>query len=219
MPKFYFFGELQRLIEETDLTKTDLLVYCKIANLPKGCFASYSKLAEMVGKSRRQVIYSVNKLSDLGLLERDPAGAFRAIMGAEVCTEECTEMHQTGEQKCTEVVQKSAHTTNIYNTRSGSTKRDASAPDYPEPISRWLSYRKEIKKPLKQLSIDRLIALYGSDPATTAAKIDFSIEQGYQGLFSPPQSKFGAQARADDYAAAMEANRKLLFGDERNGKH
>ena len=53
-----------------------------------------------------------------------------------------------------------------------------------EALQEWIKYRKEIKKPLKSMSIDRVKKkLSKYDYNTQEAMIEQSIENGWQGLF------------------------------------
>ena len=56
-----------------------------------------------------------------------------------------------------------------------------------EALDEWIAYRKEIKKPLKPMSIDRvikkLIKLSQGDLKIQAAMVEQSIENGWTGLF------------------------------------
>lgn len=56
----------------------------------------------------------------------------------------------------------------------------------PESVLTWVDYRKQIKKPLKQPTIDGLVKRHGEwGESRFAAAVKNSIEQGYQGLFEP----------------------------------
>lgn len=64
------------------------------------------------------------------------------------------------------------------------------ADDTLKPIfEKWLAYRRDIRKPVKersmQASFDRLVKLSDGDAAQAATVIDFCISNGYQGLFAP----------------------------------
>ena len=51
-------------------------------------------------------------------------------------------------------------------------------------LNDWIDYRKEIKKPLKSMSIDRIIKkLSQHSQETQEAMVEQSIENGWQGLF------------------------------------
>tara|TARA_R110002020_G_scaffold292877_5_gene508324 strand:+ start:826 stop:1104 length:279 start_codon:yes stop_codon:yes gene_type:complete len=53
-----------------------------------------------------------------------------------------------------------------------------------QALSEWIAYRKEIKKPLKPMTIDRVKKkLLKYDHETQEAMVEQSIENGWQGLF------------------------------------
>lgn len=68
-------------------------------------------------------------------------------------------------------------------------KKAAEPENLPEPLAEWVTYRKQIKKPLKPPSIDKLMAQYRNDPEAFKAKVEFSIANGYQGLFAPSRQR------------------------------
>jgi len=57
--------------------------------------------------------------------------------------------------------------------------------ELPPPLQEWIAYRKEIRKPLKARTIQKLFKDYETDPIGFASKVEHSISNGYQGLFSP----------------------------------
>ena len=62
-----------------------------------------------------------------------------------------------------------------------------------EALDEWIAYRKEIKKPLRAMSIDRvikkLIKLSGGDLDMQMGIVEQSIENGYTGLFELKRSQ------------------------------
>ena len=74
MGKFYYFGIIQYLIEETDLTLIDLRVFCKIANLPEGMICSLRAMSQFVGVGKSSVQRSLDKLSGLGVIRKTDLG-------------------------------------------------------------------------------------------------------------------------------------------------
>lgn len=63
-------------------------------------------------------------------------------------------------------------------------------PYIPFKVQEWLNYRKEIKKPLKDITIKKLIEEHNKNQDEFALKVDHSIAQGYQGLFAPKDFKY-----------------------------
>lgn len=59
-----------------------------------------------------------------------------------------------------------------------------------QALETWIEYRKEIKKPLRQMSIDRVSRkLSKHDFHTQERMVEQSIENGWQGLFEVKQVK------------------------------
>ena len=60
---------------------------------------------------------------------------------------------------------------------------------YVESVKKWIDYRKSIKKPLAPHSIEAIIKKHSLDATAFEASVNYSIENGYQGLFEPKQQK------------------------------
>jgi hypothetical protein len=58
----------------------------------------------------------------------------------------------------------------------------------PAKLREWIDYRKQIRKPIQQPTIYKLLKDHQADPEGFAIKVDHSIANGYQGLFSPKSS-------------------------------
>ena len=65
---------------------------------------------------------------------------------------------------------------------------DGDAP-LPAPLEEWIEYRKSIRKRLSDRSIKTLIKRYKEDPEKFEASVEYSIANGYQGLFAPKDYK------------------------------
>ena len=64
-------------------------------------------------------------------------------------------------------------------------KEDIKLPDI---LNEWVEYRKEIKKPIADTTIKKLLEDYNKNPIAFTEKVNFSISNGYQGLFAPKQT-------------------------------
>jgi len=62
---------------------------------------------------------------------------------------------------------------------------------YPEPLRNWIEYRKQIGKPIKPITIERLRQQHDADPDAFVQKVNHSIDNGYQGLFAPKPPRSG----------------------------
>lgn len=66
-------------------------------------------------------------------------------------------------------------------------------PEYMDAIQTWIAYRRDIKKPYKSQSsfeafYRKLVKDTENNPATAMEWIEFSMANGYQGLFAPKNS-------------------------------
>ena len=59
----------------------------------------------------------------------------------------------------------------------------------PPALQEWVEYRKQIRKPLKPVTITKLKQQYDKDPAAFAKSVEYSILNGYQGLFAPKEAE------------------------------
>lgn len=59
--------------------------------------------------------------------------------------------------------------------------------DLTEPMEKWIRFRKELKKPLTQSSIDQLVKTYQGDAKRFADAVSFTIGKGWQGLKHPEE--------------------------------
>lgn len=116
-----------------------------------------------------------------------------------------SERKRQSRSPCPQSVRKvsASHADKKRTTEQNRTEQDKSTPLTPQSalpqhldtdafraaLSRWIDYRKQIKKPLKPASMDALVrklAAWGAERA--AQSIDSSIANGYQGLFEPKES-------------------------------
>lgn len=162
MDKFYFFGIIQFAIEETDLTRMELKILCKIANLPRGLQASQSWLAKELDTSRVTVNKGLQKLIDLKLIEKDEDAYRFTTEGVNKTLQGCKENFTGGVKKTLQkVLSKVDSTTNILITNIGDTKESIStpAPDQDPDLLTDKVYLTTGKKPLKNYP-----AIWLSDP-------------------------------------------------------
>ena len=82
-----------------------------------------------------------------------------------------------------------------------------------EPIQEWIDYRKSIKKPISEASIKKLYKRYEKDPNLFMLSVEYSIENGYQGLFEPKSTQQTGDHRSKQKEAIAKAMAELN-GDE-----
>ena len=161
--RFYFFGELHRIVEEFDLTMLELKLYCKVANFGgRGLFARHEVIAGWLSCDAKTVTRKLARLAGLGLIERSDLG-WRIVTGCvphsdegdqkitsgdQMITEgdrKSTKGDQTitsGDQKITDKVIKRSPSgdqtitphTSIINTRSRSTREREDPPTHPPDV-------------------------------------------------------------------------------------
>jgi len=54
-----------------------------------------------------------------------------------------------------------------------------------ESLGNWWEYRRQIRKPLSESSLTQILKKYSGNPGQLKIDVDFSIQQGWQGLFAP----------------------------------
>lgn len=57
-------------------------------------------------------------------------------------------------------------------------------------LNSWIEYRREIGKPLKPSGIKAILKSYDGKPDDLARDVQWSMKQGYQGLFAPTEKTF-----------------------------
>ena len=71
----------------------------------------------------------------------------------------------------------------------------------PQILKDWIEYRKQIKKPIKDITIQKLLKEYNQNPPLFEQKVNYSIANGYQGLFAPKKTSLSV---ADKNKATYE---------------
>jgi hypothetical protein len=168
-----------------------------------GCYASNGYLARSMGLSERQIRNLLKELDDLKLIVRIEQDGKRIIRTVEKVALADALVVQGGGKKLPTPRQKIATgggkklPTYIkdYNKEDKDTRSDAPIVGNPLPFSSdkfskawfsWIDYRKEIKKPIKQSTIDfqwRQFILWGEQKSIDS--INQSITNGWTGLFEP----------------------------------
>jgi len=83
-----------------------------------------------------------------------------------------------------------------------------------KPIQEWIDYRKSIKKPIAEASIEKLYKRYERDPNLFMLSVEYSIENGYQGLFEPKSIQPTGDHRAKQKEAIAKAMAELNGDNE-----
>lgn len=94
------------------------------------------------------------------------------------------------QHKSTPVEQRSTHNNTIHNNTIHSKSNTPLTPqwgDLTEPMQKWIRFRKELKKPLTQSSIDQLVKTYSGQTLRFSEAVAFTIGKGWQGLKHPDE--------------------------------
>ena len=173
---------------DSDLTYREMIVLAELVNLSQGrkCTASNDYLAETLKISKKNVSNVIASLQSKGYItskvETGTRNKHREIV-VNYPQNECPQKMDTVSTNRGRVSTKSGES----KERNKEINKESNPPisPLPEILREWIDYRKEIRKPLKQRTIDKLLKDYEADPETFRQKVEFSITSGYQGLFAP----------------------------------
>jgi len=153
------------------------------------CYAKRKTLAEALKISVRGLQKMIDRLIEKGLLKRHENAALTVtekwLNSQEIKDSSHEQSSPLARTKFTPRHEQSSPPTIKMDNLSVDIKEE----QYPEPLKEWIDYRKEIKKPLKESSIKRLLKKHDLDSHSFALSVDHSIENGYQGLFAPKTNK------------------------------
>lgn len=204
-PKFTGVWIPKEIFQLENLSPQAKFVYGIVDSLDNedGCFASNAFLARSLGLADRQVRNLLKELDDLNLITRIDVDGRRIIRTVEkvalmdaLAVSEGGKKLPTPRQKIATGGGKKLPTYNKdYNKEDIDTRSSApivgkqlpfSSMEFQKAWFRWVDYRKELKKPLKESSVDmqwKQMILWGE--AKTLDSINQSITNGWMGLFEP----------------------------------
>ena len=192
-----------QVFQSTELSNTAKLLYGVVAGLDgtDGCYASNAYLQASLNQSERAIQVVLKQLEDAGLVVRDEINGRRIIRTVESialggCKKLRGGMQKTAGEGCRKL--------HPYNKENNKEDRDTKAkvtwteelPFESEAFSKawlsWIKYRKEIKKPIKESTINAQweeFKKWGEQKSIIS--IELSIKNGWQGLFEPARSVGG----------------------------
>lgn len=198
----------KEVFQHPNLSPTAKFVYGIVDSLDNedGCYASNGYLARSLGLAERQIRNLLKELDDLKLIVRADHNGQRIIRTVEKVALQSILAVSEGGNKLPRGRQKIARgggnklPTYIkeYNKVDKDTRSNAPIVGSPLPFSSeafskawfsWIDYRKEIKKPIKQSTIDfqwRQFVLWGEQKSIDS--INQSITNGWTGLFETKHS-------------------------------
>jgi len=186
------------------LTSTEKMLYGIIQSLDndRGCYASNGYLGRMLGVGQETVRQGISNLEDSKLVSRSASDSGRTIRTTStlslvkapknICTPPQENLHPPTE--------KSVHI--VIDNRNRN--KDTVLPHgklFMDAWFNWLEYRKQRKKPLTKMSIDKqidILSLISEERAVCT--INMSIERGWLGLF-PDATKNTNGLSASDHNA------------------
>lgn len=221
-----------------DLSWTEKILLIEIQNFcngEKGCFASNEYFAKFLNCSVGSIANMLTKLRNLGLVETINFDGRKRILQTNLYEGRVhknmksafinlgTHTSQNYEHINIDVTNKVNNT----NNKEKIIKKESSQIQIPdvlplevplEEIEKWLSYKKEIKKPYKtqrglNTAISELAKLVNETGLTAKEIIDFSIAREYQGFFAPLKQK--QLTNQQTYENNTRNKNEILTPDER----
>lgn len=212
-PKFTGVWIPAQVFQSTELSNTAKLLYGVVAGLDgtDGCYASNAYLQASLNQSERAIQVVLKQLEDAGLVVREEINGKRIIRTVEgIALGGCKKlrggMQKTAGEGCRKL--------HPYNKEDNKEDRDTkgkvakvikelddipwSSPlpfdskDFQDAWKSWVDYRKQIKKPIKQATMEaqwKEFIKWGEQKSIIAIK--FSIMNGWQGIFEPARSVGG----------------------------
>jgi hypothetical protein len=173
------------LIRYKGMTSQEKFIYAEIAqlnNLEYGCIAENSHFSELLGVEIASISRSINNLKRKGYINVNIKNGSRNMSRKITLNKMLTPPYQNVNTPLTKCLETKGN--NRINNRNKEIKLT-----FPENLNKkawnlWLDYRKEIKKPLKEISqkqaIKKLIEITKENQLNCILN---SIENGYQGFF------------------------------------
>lgn len=187
-------------------------IWVYLMSLPENWEVSYEQIKKHFGIGEQKRLKAFAELRRLGLYEvariKGEKGRFtenRIVVYPElrevVATETHSDIYKEYDTKTKTDKNKEYDTPSLSPPQRKKSDEKETAkpkppqPSYPEALQEWIDYRKEIRKPLKQRTIGKLLKDYETDPETFRQKVEFSITSGYQGLFAPKGGGGGGRGK------------------------
>lgn len=189
------------ILRDQNLTPIEKLILGEIealSSLEHGCIASNQHFSELLGIKKESASRSISALVSKGYINSEIENGSRNHNRMLTLNKLLFDPKQnviTPLTKCLET------------KGNKQTNRHINRQEFPVDVERWIAYRKEIKKPIKKITIENLVKDYVQDPLAFYHKVEHSITNGYQGLFAPKAST-KETTRSVDYVADFFAKRE-----------
>ena len=191
----------KELIKDKNLSWTKKIILQEIeqlSDLEHGCIANNRHFAELLGISKSAVSMALKELEADGYIEIDNSEVERNF-GRKITIKNTkkdgVKQTEQGLSKLNRGVKQTEHppikqTEQSKDTKTNKTKTKENNTPLPPKLKEWIEYRKSIKKKLSDLSIEKLRKRHDENHELFSRSVDYSIENGYSGLFAPDTKKF-----------------------------
>lgn len=169
------------------LTSTEKMLFGIIQSLDneRGCYASNGYLGKMLGVGQETIRQGIQNLEEQGLVSRISSESGRTVRTVstlsftqppkKICTAPQENLHPPTE--------KSVHIV-IDNSNRDKERELPYGSMFATAWNNWVEYRRQRKKPLTKMTIDKQVQSLATIGETRAiAVINMSIERGWLGLF------------------------------------
>lgn len=197
------------VLQYNDLSFAEWVLLEQIHFLSKNkgfCYAKRETIAEALKITVRGLQKMLKRLIEKGLVEREGKIGLK-VTNKWFKLQELSEHEQSSPSDTNKVhpkhEQSSPLNTNKVHplTIKGEIEDSKEDIKLPQILKDWIEYRKQIKKPIKDITIQKLLKEYNQNPTLFEQKVNHSITNGYQGLFAPKKTSLSV---ADKNKATYE---------------
>ena len=180
-------------------------------DIKRGQFiSSLGKISTDTGISLQSVRTLLNKLENTNEIELKSTNKFTIVT---ICKYEC---YQDENEETNKQLTNKQQTTNKQLTTNKNDKKEKNNKEL--ILDRWVEYRKQIKKPIKEATQETILAkMENFTEEQCKFVINNSIENGWQGLFWDKLPKHETEL-SDDLQQTANILAKLNYIDTRNYK-
>jgi DNA-binding transcriptional MerR regulator len=180
-------------------------------DIKRGQFiSSLGKISTDTGISLQSIRTLLNKLEKTNEIELKSTNKFTIVT---ICKYEC---YQDETEETNKPLTNKQQTTNKQLTTNKNDKKEKNNKEV--ILDRWIEYRKQIKKPIKEATQETILAkMENFTEEQCKFVINNSIENGWQGLFWDKLPKHETEL-SDDLQQTANILAKLNYKDTRNYK-
>lgn len=211
------------ILSSAKLTLAEKLIYGLVAGFKDGTFMLNNlSIGKSICLGEKQVSRSVANLVSVGILKSERIGSSKRLLKVAPPLMSMDIEVPLHPQECLGKGTPMSRHINRNNNLNNNSKKKEQAPEVHFPIelneaqeswNNWMAYRKQIKKPLTQMSQESNLkkwAVVGSKRLIAA--VEHSISSGYQGLYEP-SSQNGASNKITTFQKTLNNLNDLGFGN------